>query len=358
MELAVIRFGAVLSIVVVAIGLLVGGILTSSLLLVYLSIGVAALAGVLLVAGVLIWRENFFGASPATAPAAIPEPAEAALVGAPADLEMAGPASLPADGPAVPGAVRLLPDAPDTEADAEPAPSVPPPDQPASRSEPPVPEPAAGESAAAPESAAALQPAAESQPVAESQPPGPEPAPPAGPGPQAAGKAPEPERPDATAAAPAAAAAEAQPATAEPAEARPAAEPTAPEPAAPEPAAVEAELVAVDAEPAGDEPAGDEPATAEAERAAAAAEPAARPDVAGQEGGSPDAQAGGPSGAGQPATDSDQVTVVPGIARFHRSECILIRFMGPEDLEVMSRTAAVDSGLVPCKACKPDAPQT
>ena len=49
-----IRFGVVLSVVLVALGLLVGGVLTSSLLLVYLAIGVAAAAGVLLAIGVVI----------------------------------------------------------------------------------------------------------------------------------------------------------------------------------------------------------------------------------------------------------------------------------------------------------------
>jgi hypothetical protein len=54
----VIRFGVVLAVVVAAIGLLSGGIFTSSLLLVYLSIGVSALATVLLVIVVVIWRDE------------------------------------------------------------------------------------------------------------------------------------------------------------------------------------------------------------------------------------------------------------------------------------------------------------
>jgi len=49
-----------------------------------------------------------------------------------------------------------------------------------------------------------------------------------------------------------------------------------------------------------------------------------------------------------------QVSVVPGITRYHRSDCLLIRFLAPEDLEVMSRQAAADGGCVPCRACKPD----
>ena len=55
-----IRFGVVLAVVVAALGLLVGGILTSSLLLVYLAIGVSALAAVLLVIGVVIWHDEIF----------------------------------------------------------------------------------------------------------------------------------------------------------------------------------------------------------------------------------------------------------------------------------------------------------
>jgi hypothetical protein len=48
------------------------------------------------------------------------------------------------------------------------------------------------------------------------------------------------------------------------------------------------------------------------------------------------------------------VRVVPGISRYHAQDCLLIRFLAPEDLEVMSIQAAVGEGYVPCKACKPD----
>ncbi|MDX6395031.1 MAG: hypothetical protein QOJ73_6094 [Streptosporangiaceae bacterium] len=50
------------------------------------------------------------------------------------------------------------------------------------------------------------------------------------------------------------------------------------------------------------------------------------------------------------------VTIVPGVARYHRSECILIRFLGPDDLEIMTRQAAEAGGCVPCRACVPDQP--
>jgi hypothetical protein len=46
--------------------------------------------------------------------------------------------------------------------------------------------------------------------------------------------------------------------------------------------------------------------------------------------------------------------VVPGIARYHRGDCILIRFLSVDDLELMSREAALAGGCVPCKACQPD----
>jgi hypothetical protein len=64
------------------------------------------------------------------------------------------------------------------------------------------------------------------------------------------------------------------------------------------------------------------------------------------------------AGAGQAESSADaeaqQVSVVPGITRYHRGDCLLIRFLSPDDLEIMSRQAAIESGCVPCKACKPD----
>jgi len=54
------------------------------------------------------------------------------------------------------------------------------------------------------------------------------------------------------------------------------------------------------------------------------------------------------------SADSAQVSVVPGITRYHRGDCLLIRFLSADDLEVMTREAATEGGCVPCKACKPD----
>jgi hypothetical protein len=61
-----------------------------------------------------------------------------------------------------------------------------------------------------------------------------------------------------------------------------------------------------------------------------------------------------PDEPGAPADTGTQVTVVPGIGRYHRAECILIRFLGQEDLEVTTKQAADAAGSVPCKACRPD----
>ncbi len=88
-----------------------------------------------------------------------------------------------------------------------------------------------------------------------------------------------------------------------------------------------------------------------AEREAAAEEPAAG-SVAEREAAAGKPAASGP--AGQTAPGRVNVTVVPGVARYHRSECILIRFLGPGDLETMSRQEAGEAKFVPCRACQPD----
>jgi len=68
--------------------------------------------------------------------------------------------------------------------------------------------------------------------------------------------------------------------------------------------------------------------------------------------------ADGPAASGDTSstTDLDEVSVVPGIARYHRPDCILIRFLGEEDLQRMSRADAEATGCVPCKACRPEQP--
>jgi cytoskeletal protein RodZ len=49
-----------------------------------------------------------------------------------------------------------------------------------------------------------------------------------------------------------------------------------------------------------------------------------------------------------------EVTVVPGVPRYHKSQCILIRFMGDSDLDKMTMAAARGAGCTPCRACLPD----
>jgi hypothetical protein len=64
---------------------------------------------------------------------------------------------------------------------------------------------------------------------------------------------------------------------------------------------------------------------------------------------------GGQPSSGAPAARDPgaEVTIVPGIARYHRSGCILIRFLGADDLENMTLREAEDHGCAPCKACRP-----
>jgi len=54
---------------------------------------------------------------------------------------------------------------------------------------------------------------------------------------------------------------------------------------------------------------------------------------------------------------SMEVTVVPGVPRYHDARCILIRFMGDSDLDKMTLAAARDAGCTPCRACLPDQPE-
>ncbi len=108
-----------------------------------------------------------------------------------------------------------------------------------------------------------------------------------------------------------------------------------------------------------------EPEVTEEPEAAAGPRPSA-PDAAGpgpQDKPEPVPATAGPAtgdSAGDSALDesalggSSQVTVVPGIARYHRTQCILIRFLGSDDLETMTREAAENAALAPCRACQPD----
>jgi hypothetical protein len=58
--------------------------------------------------------------------------------------------------------------------------------------------------------------------------------------------------------------------------------------------------------------------------------------------------------APEPPDPSREVTVVPGVPRYHDAGCILIRFMGEGDLEKKTLGAAAEAGCTPCRACLPD----
>ena len=112
--------------------------------------------------------------------------------------------------------------------------------------------------------------------------------------------------------------------------------------------------------PAPESPAGE---PAQSGEPASASEPAADDAAGASEPEEPAADAASaeeaPEGSG-PADDTpgdagtaDQtVTVVPGVPRYHRSECILIRFMGDDDLQKMALEAAKEAGCTPCRACQ------
>ncbi len=85
------------------------------------------------------------------------------------------------------------------------------------------------------------------------------------------------------------------------------------------------------------------------------------PDAAGPEPDSagPAVAAVGPAAAAAdpgPKNSQTVVTVVPGVPRYHKASCMLIRFMGEDDLETMALAAARTMGCTPCRACLPDQP--
>ena len=62
-----------------------------------------------------------------------------------------------------------------------------------------------------------------------------------------------------------------------------------------------------------------------------------------------------PPGAaeGDAAPEAALVAVVPGVPRYHRTDCVLIRFMPEGDVRKLSVEAAKDTGCTPCAACQP-----
>ena len=120
-------------------------------------------------------------------------------------------------------------------------------------------------------------------------------------------------------------------------------------------------------EPAVDVPHAEEPAAGESAAEDSAAqesaagesvngESAAEESVAEEPGAEESAEGKSAVGspAGNPAPGRIEVTVVPGVARYHRSECILIRFLGAGDLDIMTRQEAEEAKFAACRACQPD----
>jgi hypothetical protein len=297
----VIRFSAFL--VVVAVGVLVAGVVTSKLLLVYIAIGVSGVALLALGIGAAVnWRE-LTGKSKT------------------ADTSAQGPA------PVLPVPVPVPP----KPVPPEPVPAV---TAPAARSasSPPATSVPAGPSRAGYLPAAAPAPAAFTT-RRESPAPGvwewrddsiPAPSPPAPAAPPPGGRPPAEEQPPADATA----------------KAKPAAPVPAPEP---EPdSGVDPELTLV----AGIAPAASDSLAAQSQAAQSQQDEQAEHDE----------KPGEPEPAGP--DPNMEVTVVPGVPRYHNARCILIRFMGDSDLDKMPLAAARDAGCTPCRACLPDESET
>jgi hypothetical protein len=53
-------------------------------------------------------------------------------------------------------------------------------------------------------------------------------------------------------------------------------------------------------------------------------------------------------------SDSKLVTVIPGVPRYHDPDCILIRFMGEDDIARKSIPEAKAANCTPCAACQPE----
>ena len=115
-----------------------------------------------------------------------------------------------------------------------------------------------------------------------------------------------------------------------------------------------------DAEETGDATAAEETASptalgtdTDAAETAAQDEPEDTDSAPAEEPGSPEATGSSEPRASQ-ETSSKQVTVVPGVPRYHEANCILIRFMADDDVQKMTVHEAAEAGCTPCRACQPD----
>ena len=403
-----IRFSAFL--VVVAVGLLLAGVVTSELVLVYVAIGVSGVALLALAVGALVKRKELFGPSTSAEPQlARPEPAAVHVSpGQPAPQAVPWGAAVPAASawPAAaaqpaPSRAGYLPAEQPLPPQSRPQPQPQP--QPM-RAQPPAPQPVKAQPAdvaaatawgsgipTQTERPAAFTPRPSAAPSSPA-PGGPEPGlsawewhpdapatqemPRIGAAPAAASSAPAappapppPAAPPASAAPPAPAAPPEWPAPAAafvPKVASPPPETEDPPPAEGQheaedqleesPPAEETQQLpvaastATDAAPASEErePAAEAGVTPDTPETPATPETLATPET-------PDTPET-PATPEAPETVDLQreVTVVPGVPRYHNPQCLLIRFMGEDDLEKTTLGAARQAGCTPCRACLPD----
>jgi hypothetical protein len=71
-----------------------------------------------------------------------------------------------------------------------------------------------------------------------------------------------------------------------------------------------------------------------------------------------DAEKAGATDAGSSEGSPRQVKVVQGVPRYHKEDCILIRFMADDDAQKMTVRQATEAGCTPCRACHPDTEAT
>jgi hypothetical protein len=83
---------------------------------------------------------------------------------------------------------------------------------------------------------------------------------------------------------------------------------------------------------------------------AGTAGPAPRTDVATD---GANAKEAGANGTRSSESSLKQVTVIPGVPRYHDADCILIRFMADDDMQKMTLRQATEAGCTPCRACQP-----
>jgi len=60
-----------------------------------------------------------------------------------------------------------------------------------------------------------------------------------------------------------------------------------------------------------------------------------------------------PEAPPRPGTAAELVVVISGVPRYHRPDCMLIRFLADADIKSVTRESAEASGCEPCRACRP-----